>query len=142
MYKPGDVVNLTGCVYAHSGPDGWANENDILPSGYEVVPDVNYVDPKGRKIFRVLVRTDYPDPVQAMILGWSTRQIGRVYSAYISPDTPYGPEEYEPGYLEIDRTFKVWYAMPLDPHQRNRYRKPVTALPEQIQEAQCTSNNC
>ena len=72
---------------------------------------------------RNLWRYTYPQPWQGIVVGWSTRQTGKVYP----PSGGY--YDYEPGYLQVDKTFTVFMVQPLD---TNRWVRPIACLEEDL----------
>ncbi|NIQ88653.1 MAG: hypothetical protein GWN93_06060 [Deltaproteobacteria bacterium] len=72
---------------------------------------------------RNLWKYDYPQPWRGIVVGWSTRQTGKVY--------PAGGDmyDYEPGYLQVDMTFTVIMVQPLD---TNRWVRPIACLEEDL----------
>lgn len=69
--------------------------------------------------YRYLVVYNFETPINAMLLGHSTRYVGKIIPS----------DKYEQGYLTNAKTVKVIMAMPLN---GNKFRNPVPILESQI----------
>lgn len=125
--RTGAIVTIVGlvesCVHEPNERFG-----DIFPPDDDVILSAKYEGEWPKCLYRYLYKTGC-EPTQAMVLGWTTRNIGHIWRGYMHYDYEYG-KEWEPGGMDVEEQRRVWVVMPLG--VANRYRKPVTVLPEQI----------
>ncbi len=129
----GEIVEIVGIVESvvHTPVALSVIHLDMQPNDHVILP-AKYQGEWPDRLYRYLYKTGCK-PEKAMILGWTTRNVGPIWRGHMHHDIEYG-KEWEPGGMDIEERYRVWIVMPLS--RDNRYRKPVAVLEEQIQDAQ------
>lgn len=137
--KRGDTVVINGTVHSNfyePDPKGAIRPGDSIWGEYPYDIEIGSIivgdslDGKWPSYrYRYLYKHKC-QPTHCIVLGWTQRKIGRSHRGYMAPANSELSEEWEPGYLDVEKTFKVWMVMPIS--ENNQYRQPLCVLPDQI----------